>query len=326
MDNTGAGTYGDIASGIIFATDKGARIINLSLGGSSSSRTLADAIKYAQSRGVVVVAAAGNNGNSTPVYPAALPGVIAVTASNQDDNLAAFSSYGSHVYIGAPGVGVISTYNSGGYATMSGTSMATPVVSGLIGLALSKGVATAGTILNELKTTSDKVGPYAYDQNGWNQYFGYGRINAARLLGSTAVSAAPAPAPADSTDKTDKPAKTTGRSNQNSRAGGQAANLQFDTVVDGSIDSLALERSVLVIKVKSSEDNLQLGASSLIDLYIQPDTTVKSGGDKVPVNSLQIGDSLNIKAQWKDNKLSAQEIILLGKPSSKAHGGGQGRR
>ena len=311
LDSTGAGTYGDVASGIIFATDKGAKIINMSLGGSSSSRTLEDAVKYALSRGVVVVAAAGNNGNDTAVYPAAYSGVIAVTASTQDDNLASFSSYGNHVYISAPGVGIISTYNSGGYATLSGTSMAAPEVAGLIGLALSKGTTTATNVLNDLKTASDKVGPYAYDQNGWNQYFGYGRINAAKLLGVVAVSQTVATS--DKTTTSDKPANNSQRSSRSSKAATEATNPQFDTVIEGSIDSIDFDRSVIAVKVSSSSNNLQLSANNLIDLNIKPDTIIKSGGNVVQLSSLKVGDKLNIKAQWKDNQLNAKEIILLGR-------------
>jgi thermitase len=241
LDNTGAGTYGDVASGIVFAVDKGAKIINMSLGGSSSSRTLEEAVKYALARGLIIVAAAGNNSNSVPVYPAAYSGVVAVSASTEDDNLASFSSYGSNVYVSAPGVSITSTYHSGGYATLSGTSMATPAVSGLIGLALSRGTITPTTALSDLKTTSDKIGPYAYDSNGWNQYFGYGRINAAKLL---ATGTATEPTPTEETTSTqpsDKP-KASSRS--------PAASLQFDVVVEGSVDSVDTGRSIIVVNVK----------------------------------------------------------------------------
>lgn len=306
---SGAGTYGDVASGIIFATDKGAKIINLSLGGPSSSRTLQDAVQYAISRGVVVVAAAGNNGNNSPVYPAVYPGVVAVTATDQNDNLAAFSSYGSHVYIGAPGASIISTYHTGGYATLSGTSMAAPAVSGLVGLALSKGTTTASTVLIDLKTASDKVGQYPYDQNGWNQYLGYGRINATKLLGVTAVATMTEPEPAPSISKTNKsdkrnyPARKTDETN---------TNYQFDTSIEGTVDSLQTDRSVVVVKVGSSSKNIVLNNNNLIDMYITEDTRIKSGNRALSYESLKSGDRLQIKAQWRDNQLTATEITVAG--------------
>lgn len=312
LDGNGSGTYANVASGIIYAADQGSKVINMSLGGSSSSSTLKNAVSYAQSKGSLIVAAAGNNGNSTPVYPAVYPGVIAVSATTQDDNLASFSSYGSHVYVSAPGTGIISTYNNGGYATLSGTSMATPVVSGLIGLALSRGTTSITTVVADLKTASDKVGPYPYDQNGWNQYFGYGRINAARLLGAVAT------VPGDTTttpqDKTEKPKNSSNRSpNSPNYTNSQTSpgNIQFDTVIQGEVDSIDLARSVIILKVKSSSENLQLDANNLIDLYITQDTLIKSGNSILKLDTLTPGRIFNnIKAQWKDNKLTAQEIIV----------------
>lgn len=312
LDSNGSGTYANVASGIIYAADQGSKVINMSLGGSSSSLTLKNAVSYAQSKGSIIVAAAGNNGNSTAVYPAVYPGVIAVSASTQDDTLASFSSYGSHIYVSAPGTGIISTYNNGGYATLSGTSMATPVVSGLIGLALSRGTTSVTTVIADLKTASDKVGPYPYDQNGWNQYFGYGRINAARLLGATTT------IPSDTTttpqDKTEKPKSTSNRSpNSPNYSGSQSVpgNIQFDTVIQGEVNSIDLARSVIVLKVKTSSANLQLDENNLIDLYITQDTLIKSGNSILKVETLTPGRIFNnIKAQWKDNKLTAQEIIV----------------
>lgn len=317
LDNTGAGTYGDVASGIVFAADKGARVLNLSLGGSSSSRTLQDAVKYAQNKGAVVVAAAGNNGNNSAVYPAAYPGVIAVSASTQDDNLASFSSYGGHVYVAAPGVSIVSTYNSGGYATLSGTSMATPVVSGLIGLALSKGTTSTTTVVNDLKTTSDKVGPYPYDDNGWNQYFGYGRINAAKLLGVVAVAqttetmeATGSPSP-----KAEDTGRSHGQSQRSNNSAPQAQNLQFDVVLQGTVDSVDTTRSIVVVKVSSSSSNLELHDGNLIDLYITNESAIKAGGNTIQASQLANGDKLNVKARWADNKLNANDVTTSGKPN-----------
>ncbi len=317
LDSDGSGNYGDVASGIVFATDNGAKIINLSLGGSSSSQTLTNAVNYALSRGVVVVASAGNNANNVPTYPAAIPGVIAVSASSQDDNLASFSSYGSNVYISAPGVGIISTYLNGGYATMSGTSMAAPVVSGLIGLALSKGTTTPATVVTDLKTTSDKIGPYPYDTNGWNQYFGYGRINAYKLVGIAAPAPAPAPAPEPVTEPTPTKEKTNrGKPNRsnNSETPSLPDNLQFEVELEGTVDTYDAARGVVVFKVRTTSNNLQLTSSNLIDLYLKPDTAVSGIASVADVGQLKPNTKLKVKALWKDNKLSANEITVESSP------------
>jgi len=133
----------DIAAGIYYAADHGANIISMSLGGDSPDQQILRAIDYAVDRGVLVVAAAGNDGPDygTIDYPGAYVKVIAVGAIDKSKNVPDWSSRGTNdgdyiieereIEFGAPGVYVYSTYNDGCYATMSGTSMATPHVSGL---------------------------------------------------------------------------------------------------------------------------------------------------------------------------------------------------
>jgi len=137
LGDDGVGYWSWIAQGIIWAADNGAKVINLSLGGSSGSTIVESAINYAWNKGVVIVAAAGNYGNSVPCYPAYYTNCIAVAATNRLDELAGFSDYGDWVDVAAPGVGIISTYlstSNGGYSFMSGTSMASPHVAGLAAL------------------------------------------------------------------------------------------------------------------------------------------------------------------------------------------------
>ena len=136
LSDSGSGYYSWIASGITWATDNDAKVINMSLGGTAADSTLASAVDYAWSKGVVVVAAAGNNGNSLPFYPAAYDNCIAVGATDRKDAKASFSNYGSWVDVAAPGVDIYSTYNKGDYdyISMSGTSMASPHVAGLAAL------------------------------------------------------------------------------------------------------------------------------------------------------------------------------------------------
>ncbi len=139
-DSDGYVSIDDEVAGIKWAASHGANIINLSLGGPDSSATEKAAVQYAQQRGVLVVAAAGNDGGSAREYPAAYPGVIAVGATEPSAHArAAFSNYGSWVTLGAPGVGIYSTVPKGvtdyfdsptGYDSGDGTSFATPIVAG----------------------------------------------------------------------------------------------------------------------------------------------------------------------------------------------------
>jgi thermitase len=128
LNSAGSGSYAALINGINHAVGSGADVISMSLGGTTYSPQLEFQVTNAHAKGVVVVAAAGNNGTCAAHYPAAMPGAIAVAATQPDDTLASFSQRGSWVDIAAPGAGIWSTVNSG-YGTKSGTSMATPFVS-----------------------------------------------------------------------------------------------------------------------------------------------------------------------------------------------------
>jgi type VII secretion-associated serine protease mycosin len=185
----GEGNDSDIAEGIIWAVDNGANIINLSLGGPSAGKTLENAIKYAYNSNVLVIAAMGNNGQRVKNYPAAYKNVIAVGATDQNNKSASFSNYGDWISVTAPGLRIYSTFPtykvelsrfnlSPGYASMSGTSMAVPFVSGLAGLIISRypGIKRAD-IRRKIENSSNDV-----DKNGYDEFFGYGVIDAHRAL------------------------------------------------------------------------------------------------------------------------------------------------
>lgn len=190
-DNTGS--YSAIASGINYAADQGARIINLSLGGTTSSRTLQSAVSYAWNKGCVLVAAAGNNSSSAAFYPAAYSQALAVSALNSVDVLPAWSNYGSYVDISAPGENITTTTYGGGYITISGTSFASPLVAGAAALALSLDPTLSNSAVVSLLTSSaDDLGATGYDI-----YYGAGRLNAAKVAaGAVRVPDATAPATA----------------------------------------------------------------------------------------------------------------------------------
>jgi hypothetical protein len=196
LDASGNGTHGGIAVGMDWAIRHGARILNLSLGGTVPSSTLQNAVQEAHDAGVLVIASAGNCGGTNysnngctsmnqPVYPAAYDQVIAVAATDYLDNRASYSNQGSYVDIAAPGSSILSTIPGGGYGNTSGTSQAAPFVSGLAALLWSVDPArTADEVKHIIQNTAVDLGSPGYDIA-----FGHGRINALAALANTPLAA-----------------------------------------------------------------------------------------------------------------------------------------
>jgi subtilisin family serine protease len=134
FNSDGSGTIADVAEGIYWAVDHGAKVINMSFSAPSTSSALNDAIAYAQKAGVICVASTANDNSPAVVYPANINPVIGVGASTNDDYRASFSNYGPDVEIWAPGVAVVSTYPQNRYAAGWGTSFSTPYVTGTVAL------------------------------------------------------------------------------------------------------------------------------------------------------------------------------------------------
>jgi serine protease len=180
LDQNGQGYSSNIANGIVWATNNGAQVINMSLGGPSSSNAMAAAIAYARSRGVTVVAAAGNSAlaGNAPLYPGATPGVIGVAAVDQNLAHASFSNTGSYVDLAAPGVGIISTLPGGTYASWNGTSMATPFVAAAAAIVkAARPACTPDGIQARLELGATDLGA-----PGRDTVFGLGLVNPLRAL------------------------------------------------------------------------------------------------------------------------------------------------
>lgn len=180
LDAAGSGTMASVARGIVWATDHGATVMNMSLGSPQDSATVHDAVKRAKAAGITIVVAAGNEGSTRVGYPAMYPEVITVGATDQSDHRPAWSNYGAtYVNVGAPGVDTLATTVGGGAGYMSGTSMAAPLVAGVAALLRSVGVAPSA-ILTVLQRTAD---PCIGCQ------FGGGRVDAGAAVASVPVTA-----------------------------------------------------------------------------------------------------------------------------------------
>jgi len=162
-----------IARGINWSVNRGAKVVNLSLGGPRPSAVLRRAVNRAWNRGAVVVAAAGNSGSFEKNYPAAYGRVMAVAATRKDDRRAGFSQRGRWLSVAAPGGNIVSTV-PGGYDRYTGTSMSSPNVAGLAGLLARQGRPNQ-VIRARIQRTAEDLGPKGKDAN-----YGHGRIDAAR--------------------------------------------------------------------------------------------------------------------------------------------------
>jgi serine protease len=197
MDREGTGSTADLAAGITWAADRGADVINMSVGGFPYSTAIQNAVNYAWSKGAVLVGAAGNNRREERFYPASYDNVVSVTATQVNDEFSNWSSWGPRVDVSAPGSSVLVTNcyvcTYGGHDTwgthtyISGTSFATPNVAGVIALIRARYPdLTAQQVVDRLRSSTDDLG-----YPGWDSKYGQGRVNAWRALGGTTIGGTP---------------------------------------------------------------------------------------------------------------------------------------
>lgn len=195
LDNTNSGLYTWWAEAIRYAVDNGAKVINMSVGGSGVSTLLQEAVDYAHGQGAIIVVSMMNFNNATPYYPAAYPNTIAVGSTNPNDRRTvpffwsptSGSNFGNHIDVVAPGnymYGLSNTSNTNYNGYWGGTSQAAPLVTGLVSLLLSQEPTLTFEQVRALIriTAEDQVGDPAEDVAGWDRYYGAGRINAHKAL------------------------------------------------------------------------------------------------------------------------------------------------
>ena len=190
LGDNGLGSHEKIARGVNWAVEQKVDIISMSLGGGGTSRVMTEAIDQAIEAGVFVICAAGNDGSDRSVnYPANLDQTIAVAAIGESAVVAEYSSRGPEVDIAAPGSKILSTFINGGYAHLSGTSMATPFVAGVAALILSKHKKTdhSSTPVSNQEQLREHITRHAIDlgEEGFDYETGHGLINPVGLLNKT---------------------------------------------------------------------------------------------------------------------------------------------
>lgn len=180
----GSGYVSDIIEGLDWSIQNGMQVVNMSLGTTADIQSFHDAIIAAKNAGIMLVVAAGNSGGAVN-YPAAYPETIAVSATDVNDSIASFSSRGAEVDLTAPGVSIYSTYKGTGYATLSGTSMASPHIAGVAAMVLNTSVGISDTngngvwdvdeVTKRLKDSATDLGTAGFDN-----LYGWGLVNAYR--------------------------------------------------------------------------------------------------------------------------------------------------
>jgi serine protease len=182
LSEEGSGSTSDIADAVQWAADQGADIVNMSLGGGGYTDVMKNAVSYALNNGALPICAAGNDGSSSVSYPAAYDECVAVSAVDENENLASFSQYGDKLDVAAPGVDILSTWTEykstygGKYNKISGTSMACPAASGVAALGKAANPDLSATQLRQaLKDTAVDIGLSSQKQ-------GAGRVDAANIV------------------------------------------------------------------------------------------------------------------------------------------------
>ena len=296
LNSQGSGTYSDIVAGIDWATNNGMDVISMSLGGSVGDTALQQAMQNAYNAGIVIVAASGNDGLRSISYPAKYSTAIAVGATDSNDNLASFSNYGPEQEVVAPGVSIYSTYLGSTYQTLSGTSMATPMVTGTVALMLSKNP----------NLTPDQVRQYLRDSAldlgaaGWDETYGYGRVQA-----DQAVALVPSGTPGDTTP----PAQVTGLTV--TTVSSSQLDLSWNPVPDADLDHYNIYRDGVFIgtSVTTSYSDTGLSPSTTYTYEVSAvDTSGNEGQKSSPVSGTTSpsagGDTLHVFSidMWYDTK------------------------
>ncbi len=334
---TNSGTFymSDGAAGMMWAVDHGAKVLNLSFGGTSSSSTMTSAVNYARQHGVVVVASAGNSANSTPSYPAATPGVIGVAASYYDDGdtLAGYSNYGSWVKISAtyqPLVSSLTDPSTGaqwGYVPFGGTSATAPEVSGIVGLLRSaKPTATIDQIEQALLNNTDAC---------CGGKIGGGRVNAYKamlaLTGGTTTPPTDTMAPSVNITAPASGAAVSGQISIIVNASDNVSVSKVELLRNGALvgstssspysfywDTSTLANGSYIFSAKAYDTAGNVGISSSITVTVNNsavsvDHTAPTVSISAPANGTTIGNSVTISASANDNvAVTSMEVYVDG--------------
>ncbi len=322
VDSTGYASYSSIASAISYAADHGARIVNVSIGGTTPSSTLQNAVNYAWSKGTVVFASAGNGGQNAPYYPAGCQNAVAVGATDANDSVPYWSNYGSFVALTAPGVNIYTTASGGGYTYMSGTSYSSPIAAGVAALVLAQAPSlSASALVTLLEQNSDDLGTAGYDI-----YYGYGRVNAYRAVNAAAVPVS-LPPPVTTITAPGSGATIAGSVAVQGNVTAAAGLSQIQFLVDGNVAGTAYSspysfpwntsssangnHTLTVRAYDTAKNTSQASVSVLVNNVVVTDTQPPTVYIQSPANGTTATGNMTITAVASDNVKVTQVSIYI---------------
>lgn len=338
FNSTTSALYSTIASAITWATDNGAKVINISMAGSTSSLTMENAINYAWNKGVIVVASAGNSSTSAPYYPAACKNVVSVSATTSGDLKASWSNFGATVDVSAPGVSIYTTTKGGGYGSVSGTSISAPITAGLVALIWSANpTLTNAEVVDILLQNSDDLGVAGFDET-----FAHGRINAFKSV-SVAKSFAPQPdltAPTATITSPGNSATVSGSVFFNVAALDDKAVSKVEFYLNGTLlgsdttapysfawNTAAVADGWHTLSAKAIDSSNNIGTSELVSVLVSNpaapvDATPPTVTISAPYPGKKVGKRETITVQAFDNqKVVRVEVYVNGKLRSSSSSG-----
>lgn len=309
----GSAYTSDIANGVVWAADHGARVANVSYGVSGSA-TVQNAGQYMHGKGGVIAVSAGNSGAYDAT--AASDAFLSVGATDSNDVIASFSTSGSFVDLSAPGVSVPSTNNAGGYSYWSGTSFSSPVVAGVAALVLAANPALSpAQVDNILITTADDLGAVGYDI-----YYGAGRVNAAKAVQAALnTSAADSQAPTASITTPSAGSTVTGNATVSVSANDNVGVSKVELFINGSLwatdtsapydiawDSGLTANGSTTLQAYAWDAAGNRGQSASVSVTVSnqtatPDTLAPTVGFLSPANGAKVSGTTTIKVTASDN-------------------------
>ena len=318
VDSTCSTTTSMLAQGLTYAADNGARVANMSFMVAGSA-TVQSGAQYLRNKGGVAVSSGGNAGQYWNI--ANTPYITEVAATDSTDTRASWSSYGPYIDVAAPGVGILTTKAGGGYESVSGTSLSAPVTAGVYALMMSANPKLAPSTLDQaLYSTAVGLGAAGYDQ-----YYGWGRINAAKAvaLAKTTV-AADTTSPAASITTPSASSKVSGLVPVNVSASDNVGVTRVDLWINGSLyatdttspyafswDTTKLADGSNTLQVTAYDAAGNQGNSSKITVTVANDTIAPKVTISSPVSGAVVSGSVAISATATDNKKVSQISLLI---------------